>query len=213
MHNWPGLDYNVLNILTSKPVQCTSKWLKLTISFDHTNENQIMPELTLVLNEEEIQSKVEEIASRISSDYENRELVLLGVLNGAFIFLSDLIRKITIPCVVDFIGASSYGAATISSGNIRLTKEASINLEGKNVLIVEDIVDTGLTMTFLIDYLKSFNPESVKICAFIDKPERREVDISIDYPCFTIEDGFLVGYGLDYNEEYRGLREVYLLNF
>ena len=172
-----------------------------------------MPELTPVLKEEEIQSKVEEIAQRVSSEYENRELVLVGVLNGAFIFLSDLIRKLTIPCSVDFIGASSYGSGTRSSGNIRLTKEVSLDLKGKDVLIVEDIVDTGLTLAYLIDYIKSFDPDSVKVCAFIDKPERREVEVFIDFPCLMVEQGFLVGYGLDYNEKYRGLRGVYLLNF
>lgn len=172
-----------------------------------------MSELTPVLKEEEIQSKVEEIARRISSDYENRELVLVGVLNGAFIFLSDLIREITIPCSVDFIGASSYGAETSSSGTIRLTKEATVDLTGKDVLMVEDIVDTGLTLAYLIDYITSFGPESLKVCAFIDKQERREVEINIDYHCHLVEKGFLVGYGLDYNEKYRGLRGVYLLNF
>ena len=110
-------------------------------------------------------------------------------------------------------GASSYGPGTISSGKIRLTKEVSLDLKDKDVLIVEDIVDTGLTMSYLIDYIKSFNPKSVKVSAFIDKPERREVEVFIDYPCLLVEKGFLVGYGLDYNEKYRGLRGLYLLNF
>jgi len=172
-----------------------------------------MPELTSVLNEEDIKLKVDEIAQRISADYENRDLVLVGVLNGAFIFLSDLIRKLTIPCSVDFVGTSSYGSGTSSSGDIRLTKEVSLDLKNKDVLIIEDIVDTGLTLAYVIDYIASFEPNSVKVCTLIDKPERRETEISIDYPCLMVEKGFLVGYGLDYNEKYRGLRGIYLLNF
>ena len=172
-----------------------------------------MPELTPVLKEEDIQLKVDEIAQRISTDYEGRDLVLVGVLNGAFIFLSDLMRNLTIPCSVDFIGTSSYGAQTSSSGNIRLTKEVSLDLKHKDVLIVEDIVDTGLTLAYVIDYIASFEPDSIKICALVDKPERRETEIFIDYPCLLVEKGFLVGYGLDYNEKYRGLRGIYLLNF
>ena len=202
--------------MTSKPVQCNfviKNGLVYTISFDNTSENPIMPELTPVLKEQDIQLKVEEIAQRISSDYENRELVLVGVLNGAFIFLSDLIRNMTIPCSVDFIGASSYGESTTSSGKIVLTKEVTLDLKNKDVVIVEDIIDTGLTLAYLIDYIKSFDPESVKVCAFIDKPERRETDVFIDYPGLRVEEGFLVGYGLDYNEKYRGLRGVYHLKF
>jgi hypoxanthine phosphoribosyltransferase len=172
-----------------------------------------MPELTSVLKEEEIQSKVSEIAQRISADYGDRELVLIGVLKGAFILLSDLIRKITIPVSVDFVGTSSYGSNSSSTGNICLTKEVSLDLENKDVLIVEDIVDTGLTLVYLTDYIKSLGPLSVKVCTLIDKPERREAQVSIDYPCFLVEQGFLVGYGLDYNEKYRGLRDIYHLKF
>lgn len=171
------------------------------------------PELIPVLTENEIKLKVADVGQRISNDYQGRELVVIGVLKGAFVFLSDLIRKLTIPVTVDFIGVSSYGAETFSSGKIRLTKDVSVDLKEKHVLIVEDIVDTGLTLSFLVDYLQSFRPGSVKICAFIDKAERREVEVHVDYCCYQVREGFLVGYGLDFKEKYRELPEIYHLKF
>jgi hypoxanthine phosphoribosyltransferase len=172
-----------------------------------------MTELISVLKENEIKASVAQIARRISTDYVNEELVLIGVLKGAFIFLADLIRELTIPVSIDFVGTSSYGANTCSSGKIFLTKEVSADLKNKHVLIVEDIVDTGLTMVFLMNYLKSLGPKTVKICTLIDKPERREANVDIDYACLAVPNGFLVGYGLDYNEGYRGLPGIYHLKF
>ena len=170
-----------------------------------------MPNLILVLTKEEIEKAVCEIARRISSDYIECDLVLIGVLKGAFIFLSDLIRKLTIPVKVDFAGLSSYGAQTSTTGSIHLTKDIEIDLKDTDVLIVEDIIDTGLSLTYLVDHIKKSNPKSVKICTLLDKRERRREDINIDYIGHIIEKGFLVGYGLDYAEKYRNLPEVYHL--
>jgi hypoxanthine phosphoribosyltransferase len=170
-----------------------------------------MPDLISVLEKDDIAKRVVAVARRISIDYKDRDLIVIGILKGAFIFLSDLVRNLTIPAKIDFIGVSSYRSGTSSAGTIRLTKEIEIDLKGKDVLIIEDIVDTGLTLTFLIDYIKSFNPGSVKACALIDKHERRETEVEIDYVCQVVSKGFLVGYGLDYAEDYRGLPGIYQL--
>jgi hypoxanthine phosphoribosyltransferase len=170
-----------------------------------------MPELIPVLNKNDIDKMVSRIARKISSDYQNQELILIGILNGAFVFLSDLVRHLTIPVKLDFIRVCSYGSSASSSGNIRLTKEIEIDINNKNVLIVEDIVDTGLTLSYLIDYLMTFNPKTVKICALINKHERRNANIKIHYACHDVTEGFLVGYGLDYNEDYRYLAGIYHL--
>jgi hypoxanthine phosphoribosyltransferase len=170
-----------------------------------------MRELLPVFTKGEIDKKVAEAALKISDDYKGRELVLVGVLKGAFVFMSDLMRSITIPVKLDFICASSYGSGTSTSGNIKLTKEIGVDIKGRDVLVVEDIVDTGLTLAYLVDYLKSFGPASVRICALLDKSERRRAEIVIDYSCFVVEKGFLVGYGLDYAEDYRNLPEIYHL--
>lgn len=170
-----------------------------------------MPELIPVLNKNDIDNMVARVARRISSDYQDRELILIGILKGAFVFLSDLVRHLTIPVKLDFIRVCSYGSNVSSSGNIRLTKEIEIDVNNKDVLLVEDIVDTGLTLSFIIDYLKTFNPKTVKICALLDKHERRSENIKIDYACHEAAEGFLVGYGLDYNEDYRYLAGLYHL--
>jgi hypoxanthine phosphoribosyltransferase len=169
----------------------------------------IMPEFIPVLTRADIERSVSEIAERISSDYQDKELVLIGALKGAFVFLSDLVRHLAIDVRIDFVGTASYGAQTSSSGKIRLTKEIDIDITDKHVLIVEDIVDTGLTLAFLIEYVKSFNPRSVKVCALIDKRERRDIDIDVAYAGHVVPEGFLVGYGLDYNERYRNLPGLY----
>ena len=170
-----------------------------------------MSEFIPVLTKEEIETQVRRIAHAISADYKDRELILIGILKGAFIFLSDLIRQLSIPVKVDFMCASSYGDQTASSGRIKLTKDVEIEINNKDVLIVEDIVDTGLTLSYLVEYLKSSGAASVRICALIDKRERRETDVMVDYACHTVNKGFLVGYGLDYAEFYRNLPEVYHL--
>lgn len=172
-----------------------------------------MTEIIPVLRKDEIGKKVAAVANRISSDYKNKELVLIGVLKGAFVFLADIMRHLEIPVTVDFVRVSSYGGSSNSSGKIRLSYEPETQIEGKAVIIVEDIVDTGLTLSYLVDYLKSFNPESVEICAMIDKQERRSKDVSVKYACHIVEEGFLVGYGLDYAEKYRNLADICNLKF
>ncbi len=169
-----------------------------------------MPELLPVLSQEAIEKLIDDAACRISADYVGREPVLVCVLKGAFIFLADLVRRLTIPVVVDFIGVSSYGGQTVSSGSISLTNPIQVDVRGKDVLIVEDIVDTGLTVSFLTRHIESLGARSVKICAMIDKRARREVDVAVAYACYMAPPtGFLVGYGLDYDERYRALPGLY----
>jgi hypoxanthine phosphoribosyltransferase len=171
----------------------------------------MMPALIPVLSAEEIDLLVSDLAQRISSDYQGRELVLVAVLKGAFIFLSDLVRKLTIPVKIDFVQAASYGSGTSSCGQIRLAKEIGVDIAGCDVLLVEDIVDTGLTIDYLLDYLRSFHPRSVAVCALIDKRERREREVPVAYVGRGIERGFLVGYGLDHAEDYRHLPGIFHL--
>jgi len=168
-----------------------------------------MPELIPVLTQDEIQKSIAQVAQKISSDYRGRELVLIGILKGAFIFLSDLARQLSIPVKIDFMQVASYGDQTSTSGKIRLLRDVQLSVEKQDVLVVEDIVDTGLTLNFIIEHLKALGPESVKVCTLIDKFERRRKDVRIDYACHRIEKGFLVGYGLDCAENYRHLPEVY----
>ncbi len=170
-----------------------------------------MSEFIPVLTKEEIATRVEEVAQAISTDYRDRDLILIGILKGAFIFLSDLIRHLSIPVKVDFICASSYGDRTSSSGRVKLTKDVDLDVKNKDVIIVEDIVDTGITLSYLMKHLKSSGAASVRICALIDKRERRKTEVVVDYVCHSVDKGFLVGYGLDYAEFYRNLPEVYHL--
>jgi len=170
-----------------------------------------MPELVCVLTAEEIDKKVTLLAQKISKDFQGRQLILIGVLKGAFVFLSDLMRRMTIPVEVDFVQLSSYGDNNTSSGNIILKRDVTSEVQGKDVLVVEDIIDTGLTMTKLIRHLKSFNPNSIRVCSLIDKRERRKIKCHVDYVCHETESGFLVGYGLDYSEKYRNLPAIHHL--
>lgn len=170
-----------------------------------------MSEFIPVLTKKEIDAQVSHIAQVISADYKDRELILIGILKGAFIFLSDLIRQLSIPVKVDFMCVSSYGDHTTSSGRIKLIKDVDIDINNKDVLVVEDIVDTGITLSYLVDHLHASGASSVRICTLIDKRERRETDVRVDYACHTVDKGFLVGYGLDYAEFYRNLPEVYHL--
>ncbi len=172
-----------------------------------------MPQLIPFLKKDEIAEMVAAVAQRLSSDYKDSEFVVIGVLKGAFMFVSDLVRGLTIPVEVDFVRVSSYGDAASSSGTIRMTKELELDIKGKDVLIVEDIIDTGLTLDYIVNYVKSFSPKSVRICALLDKRERRMSDVPVDYACCIVEKGFLVGYGLDYAEKYRNLPEIYDLKF
>jgi len=164
------------------------------------------------MEKEEIKKRVTELAKIISKDYANQQPVLLGVLKGSFIFLSDLVRELTIPVEIDFVWLSSYGKETSSSGQITLHTPPQMSLAGRDVLIVEEIVDTGRSVMFLKEYLATVQKvNSSKICAFIDKPERREVPIAVDYVSWKEASGFLVGYGLDYANQYRELPAIFQL--
>jgi hypoxanthine phosphoribosyltransferase len=167
-----------------------------------------MPELTEVFSSGDIERKISELALKISEDYGQGNLILVGALKGAFMFVADLARSLKIPTQIGFVGVSSYGSGTVSTGIITVTKSLDIDIEGKDVLIVEDIVDTGRTLRFIYDYLKSFRPRTLKICSLIDKRERREVDVVVDYACLEVPGGFLVGYGLDHDENYRNLPAI-----
>ncbi len=165
----------------------------------------------ILLSEEEIEAKVKELGERISEDYQDRELVIVGVLRGAFLFLSDLIRHIKVPISVDFVAISSYGGYTESSGVVKIVKDLDESIEGRHILIVEDIVDTGLTLDYLLRIIRARKPASVKVCALLDKPTRRQVEVDIHYKGFEIPDKFVVGYGLDFNQRYRNLPFVGVL--
>jgi hypoxanthine phosphoribosyltransferase len=169
------------------------------------------PTMVPVLSGAEIAQHVNTLARRISRDYAEKDPVVIGILKGAFIFLADLVRELTIPVEIDFVRLASYGSDTSSSGHIQITKEIELDISGRHVLIVEDIIDSGLTIAYLLDYLTQFRPKSIRVCALIDKTERREVKISTHYVGHVVERGFLVGYGLDFDEKYRALPEIYHL--
>ena len=168
-------------------------------------------ERKLLISSESIDKRVKELAAQISSDYSGKEPILVGILNGVVFFLSDLARELTVPVKIDFVRAASYGSKMTSSGTIRLTKDVELSVQGKPVLLIEDIVDTGSTLTCIIENMKSKGAESVKVCALIDKLERRTKVVPIDYCGFEIEEGFIVGYGIDYDEQYRHLPSIYVL--
>jgi len=165
----------------------------------------------ILFPKEAIGRRVRELAGQISRDYEGREPLIVGILNGAFIFMADLIRALNVPCRVDFVRLASYGAGSVSSGEIRIGKDLETPIAGSDVLIVEDIVDTGLTLSSLVEILQKRQPASLKVCAFLDKRERRRVSFMADYVGFPIPDRFVVGYGLDYNEKFRFLPDVRVL--
>lgn len=165
----------------------------------------------ILIERKAILARVREIARKISSDHSGKEPVVVGVLNGAVFFFSDLVMEMTIPCKIDFVRAASYGSGTSSSGTVRLAKDLEIPVAGKPVILVEDIVDTGLTLNRIIRLIREKGPESVKVCALIDKRERREEEVVVDYCGFEVEKGFLVGYGLDFDEQYRYLPDIYVL--
>jgi hypoxanthine phosphoribosyltransferase len=175
------------------------------------NDIENVLEKEILIPREKIRKRVKDLAERIGSDYEGKEPVLIGVLNGVIFFIADLAREMTIPVKMDFIRAASYGSGMTSSGTVKLTKGVEIPIQGKPVILVEDIVDTGLTLTHIIKKIGRTGPESIRICALIDKTERRDLDVSIDYCGFKIEEGFLVGYGLDHDEQYRHLPDIYIL--
>jgi len=167
-----------------------------------------MTTLIPMISQEEITQKVKETGRQISLDYENKELILIGILKGSFIFLADLTRMISIDHKVDLVGVSSY-SGTRTTGIIKFTKEPDLGLKGKDILIVEDIVDTGRTLSALLKFFKTYAPRSMKVCTLIDKSERRDVHVDVDYACFHLDEGFIVGYGLDYDQKYRNLPAIY----
>jgi len=166
----------------------------------------------ILIDEETLQRRIAELGEEISADYAGRDLLLVGVLKGAVFFMSDLMRRLTIPCEIDFMAISSYGAATDSSGVVRILKDLDINIEGRDVLVVEDIIDSGLTLSYLMRNLEARDPASLEICALMTKPERREIDVPVRYVGFEIPNRFVIGYGLDFGERYRNLPYVGVLD-
>ena len=161
--------------------------------------------IRVLLSEEEVDSRIREIAAKISRDYAGKEIHLICVLKGGVFFTCELAKRITVPVTLDFMSVSSYGDDTKSSGVVKIVKDLDQPLEGKNVLIVEDIIDSGRTLSYLIDILGKRKPESIHLCTLLDKPERRVRGVKVDYSCFNIPDEFVVGYGLDYAQKYRNL--------
>ncbi len=166
----------------------------------------------LLFSNETILERVKELGEQISTDYQGKELVVVGVLTGSVLFTSDLIRHISLPMELDFVALASYGASTKTSGVVQILKDLGHSVENKHVLIIEDIIDTGLTLNFLLNSLKTRNPASVKTCVLLDKPSRRKVDAQVEYCGFKIEDRFVVGYGLDYAGHYRNLPYIGVLS-
>ncbi len=181
------------------------------ISTSRYREYMENTEKNILLAESDIQEKVKELGKRISKDYEGRELLVVGILKGALIFMADLVRNISLPLTLDFMAVSSYGASTTSSGVVRILRDLEQDIYGKDVLIVEDIIDTGLTLNYLLANLKSRQPRTLKICSLLDKPTKRVVEVSPDYLGFEIPDLFVIGYGLDYAEQYRQLPYIAVL--
>jgi len=169
-------------------------------------------ELKVVLTEKQIRERIRQLGQKITEDYRGKSLVVIGILKGAFIFMADLVRKIDIPLEIDFVRLQSYYSKTETSGQISITKDVELPLKDRHVLVVEDIIDTGYTLKYLKEMLNLHQASSIKICCLIDKKERRKVDIEANYVGFEIQRGFLVGYGLDYDEQYRHLPEIYHLN-
>ena len=165
----------------------------------------------VLFTEEALRTRVQELAGQIDRDYAGREPILISVLRGSFVFMADLVRSITLPCTLDFMAVSSYGAGTTSSGQVKITKDLSESIEGKDVIVVEDILDSGVTLSYLKNYLSVRQPASISIVTLLDKPSRRRADIKADYVGFEVEDAFVVGYGLDYAEKYRNLPYIGIL--
>ena len=165
----------------------------------------------VLLTEDKIQARVAELGAQLNADYAGLEPVLISVLKGSIVFLADLVRSMELPLSIDIMEVSSYGAATETSGQVRILKDLSNPIEGRHVIVVEDIIDTGLTLNYLLRYLREKGPASLRICCLLDKPARRLTEIPIDYVGFTIPDRFVVGYGLDYGERYRNLPYVGVL--
>lgn len=165
----------------------------------------------VLINEEELQNIVKRLGKQISEDYKDKNLLMVSVLKGSVIFMADLMRNVSIPCSIDFMSVSSYGSGTKSSGVVKIIKDLDINIQGKDLLIVEDILDSGKTLNYIQEILLARNPKSIRICTLFDKPERREVDLYAEYVGCKVPNEFIVGYGLDYNEYYRNLPYIGVL--
>ncbi len=165
----------------------------------------------VLFTQERLKSRVAEIAREIERDYEGREIMLISVLRGSFIFMADLCREIQLPCTLDFMSVSSYGTGTSSSGQVQITKDLSEDITGRHILVVEDILDSGNTLNYLLRILENRHPASIRLCALLDKPERRVKPVELHYRGFTVPDDFVVGYGLDYAEKYRNLPYIGVL--
>lgn len=161
--------------------------------------------IRVMITEEELDKRIRELGSQISADYEGESIFLVCILKGAAMFACELAKRITVPVTMDFMATSSYGSGTVSSGEVKIKKDLDLPMEGRNVLIVEDIIDSGNTLNFLSQLFRDRNAKSVKMCTMLDKPDRREVDVDVDYTGFTIPDEFVVGFGLDYDQKYRNL--------
>ena len=167
----------------------------------------------VLISEEEVKKKIQEIAAKINEEYAGKELHVICILKGGVFFMCELVKHITVPVTHDFMSASSYGDGTVSSGTIKITKDLDSSIEGKEVLVVEDILDTGRTLHHLLELLRERKPKSLRLCTLLDKPDRRVVDVPVDYTGFQIPDEFVVGYGLDYDQKYRNLPYIGIISF
>jgi hypoxanthine phosphoribosyltransferase len=166
----------------------------------------------VLIEDDRLQERISELGEEISADYAGRDLLLVGVLNGAVFFMADLMRRLTVPCEIDFMALSSYGESTDSSGVVRILKDLDLSIEGRHVLVVEDIIDSGLTLSYLVRNLQAREPASLAVCALLTKPGRREIDVDVRYVGFEIPNRFVIGYGLDFAERYRNLPYVAVLH-
>ena len=167
--------------------------------------------LKVLFSEQEIHDRIQEMGNQLYDEFHDRNPLFVGVLNGCFLFMADLVRQIHLPCTVDFMAVSSYGAGTASSGQVRIIKDLSEHIEGRDVIVVEDILDSGNTLSYLLKILENRHPASIRLCTLLDKPDRRVKPVQVHYSGFTIPDAFVVGYGLDYDEKYRNLPYVGVL--
>lgn len=165
----------------------------------------------ILISENDLKTKIKEVAEKITADYNGEEVLFVGILKGCIHFYSDLTREVSLPLTMDFMAISSYGSGTTSSGEVKMLKDLDKSICGKNVIIVEDIIDSGNTLSYLKRLLSSRQPKSIKICTLLDKPSRRKVDLNPDYCCFTIPDEFVFGYGLDVDQKYRNMKDIYIL--
>lgn len=172
-----------------------------------------MEKISELISQKAVETRIAEIAEQINKEYEGRNVHLICILKGSLFFTCELAKRLTVPVTIDFIQVSSYGSGTVSSGNIKIKKELDEGIEGRDVIVIEDIIDSGNTLSRLVPYLQKMEPASLKICTLLDKPDRREADVNVDYNGFDIPDKFVVGYGLDYDQKYRNLPYIGVIEF